>query len=609
MAQNLVLNVLAKDKTRVAFGAVRRGLTNLKSSIFSVQSAILGIGAGLVAKSFLKVGKDVEQLRLRFFFLFGSVEEGKKAFDTLVKFAGKVPFTLEQIAAASGNLAVVSKDAEELGKNLQIVGNIAAVTGLDFKITGEQVQRTLSAGIASAELFRERGVKEMLGFSAGVSVSSEKSAEALDKVFGPNGRFGKAAEVLGTTFDGTLSMIQDKIFQFQLGTNEAGFFDFIKGGLITINKLAEENQEKLKQWANSLGQGLIRWIENSIVGFIRLLDATKVVFKTIIAGIKGIVDVINFLPPVVREMGILGFLMLGTKGRYIVLALGVIFSAIKKLLKKLGIELDFGFNKGLGETNNKLSKVHDFFARIKTEIELNTIEVKKMQKEVEAINKEAALLKRNISPFRKEIEKLNEESLKKLTDLSKQAFAIFEMGIKGMSKGIAESIVLGKEFGDTMRNIGNQILIKIISALVEVAVKIGVQIALQNTTIAQLLITLGIEKQITAEKDKQNSEANKKAKYQFLSLLMGGGGMASGGTVSKGQPVMVGERGPELFVPNSTGQIQQNARGTGGGSVNVNFNIDAIDSSSFNNVLVENRSIITSIINNALNEKGRRELV
>ena len=29
MAQNLVLNILAKDKTKVAFGAVRRGLTNL----------------------------------------------------------------------------------------------------------------------------------------------------------------------------------------------------------------------------------------------------------------------------------------------------------------------------------------------------------------------------------------------------------------------------------------------------------------------------------------------------------------------------------------------------------------------------------------------------
>jgi len=85
--------------------------------------------------------------------------------------------------------------------------------------------------------------------------------------------------------------------------------------------------------------------------------------------------------------------------------------------------------------------------------------------------------------------------------------------------------------------------------------------------------------------------------------------MSKGGAESKGKPVVVGERGAELIVPNSSGQIQQNARGTGGGAVTVNFNIEAIDSSSFSNVLVENRGMITSIINNALNEKGRRELI
>ena len=71
--------------------------------------------------------------------------------------------------------AVVSKDADELGKNLQLVGNIAAVTGLDFRITAEQIQRSLSAGIASAEIFRERGVREMLGFTSGVAVTVEET--------------------------------------------------------------------------------------------------------------------------------------------------------------------------------------------------------------------------------------------------------------------------------------------------------------------------------------------------------------------------------------------------------------------------------------------------
>ena len=85
--------------------------------------------------------------------------------------------------------------------------------------------------------------------------------------------------------------------------------------------------------------------------------------------------------------------------------------------------------------------------------------------------------------------------------------------------------------------------------------------------------------------------------------------MASGGAVGKGRPVMVGERGPELFIPNSSGQITQNARGTGGGSAVVNFNINTIDSRGFDQALIENRGTITSIINNALTEKGRGALV
>ena len=53
MAQNLILNILAKDKTRAAFNGVRAGLTNLRSAVFSVQSAIAGIGGALVSEILL----------------------------------------------------------------------------------------------------------------------------------------------------------------------------------------------------------------------------------------------------------------------------------------------------------------------------------------------------------------------------------------------------------------------------------------------------------------------------------------------------------------------------------------------------------------------------
>ncbi len=55
-------------------------------------------------------------------------------------------------------------------------------------------------------------------------------------------------------------------------------------------------------------------------------------------------------------------------------------------------------------------------------------------------------------------------------------------------------------------------------------------------------------------------------------------GRAEGGPVNSGRPYVVGEKGPEIFVPNSSGSIVPNgARGSsaGAGGVTVNYNIAA----------------------------------
>lgn len=59
----------------------------------------------------------------------------------------------------------------------------------------------------------------------------------------------------------------------------------------------------------------------------------------------------------------------------------------------------------------------------------------------------------------------------------------------------------------------------------------------------------------------------------FLSFAKGLTGKAIGGPVQSGQPYMVGERGPEMFVPNQAGSIIPNKR-MGGGITVVN-NVDA----------------------------------
>lgn len=51
-----------------------------------------------------------------------------------------------------------------------------------------------------------------------------------------------------------------------------------------------------------------------------------------------------------------------------------------------------------------------------------------------------------------------------------------------------------------------------------------------------------------------------------------GGGRAAGGPVSAGTSYLVGERGPEIFVPGSSGRIVPNG---GGVSISANYNVDA----------------------------------
>ena len=52
---------------------------------------------------------------------------------------------------------------------------------------------------------------------------------------------------------------------------------------------------------------------------------------------------------------------------------------------------------------------------------------------------------------------------------------------------------------------------------------------------------------------------------------------ANGGPVGMRQPYLVGEKGPELFVPNQSGNIIPNhdLAGIGGGGMNIVVNVDA----------------------------------
>ena len=286
------IDIVAKDKSQRALQGVRGSLDKLKSSVFNVRNALAGLGGGLVIRNLVNTGKEIESLQVRLKFLFGSAEEGAKAFDEMAQFAAKVPFSLEQIQQGAGVLSVVSKDADELADILEITGNVAAVTGLDFRTASEQIQRSLSAGIASADLFREKGVRDLLGFKAGATVTAEETAEAFERVFGKGGRFGGATDELAQTLEGTLSMIGDKVFNFKKTLLDAGFFAELKNQFGDLDNFLQENAETLDEVATSIGKGLAEAVvtgANAIIflkdNFNTLVEAVKLLIAFKIAGV------------------------------------------------------------------------------------------------------------------------------------------------------------------------------------------------------------------------------------------------------------------------------------------------------------------------------------
>jgi len=81
------------------------------------------------------------------------------------------------------------------------------------------------------------------------------------------------------------------------------------------------------------------------------------------------------------------------------------------------------------------------------------------------------------------------------------------------------------------------------------------------------------------------------------------GFLASGGPALAGRPYIVGEKGPELFVPNASGTVVPNGEFGAGGVTMVTYNINAVDTNSFKQLVARDPGFIY-----AVTEQGRKTL-
>jgi hypothetical protein len=605
---NIRLNVI--DNASKAF-------TGVKNSIFNLRNALIGLGGGVALRSLTRVGSQAELTENKLSFLFGSVEKGSDAFRTLNSFASKSPFAFQDIISSAGNLAIVSKDTQELARNLEIVGNISAITGLDFQTSAEQISKAFTKGINSARLFQDKGVASLLGFSKGADVSASATEEAFVRVFGSGGRFSQASNVLSNTFQGTLTKITNTFVKFQNDLNKGGFFNFINAGLSVVNDTIDKNSALLQEFAKSFGEELTKAIKGLLLGTGLIIDAIAPIFKFVASGIEGILKLLDALPSGVRELGVIGFLLLGRGGKLIALALGSLLDQQRKFVEQFS-DQKFFLEKNTGEIN-KQSGAYGVIKEFLNQIDEKTQAInEKNQEKNRLINDAGSGLQKQVGLLDEILEKfkrINEESLKELNKTADIVVQTLNQGIKDFSKGIAESIILGKSLGEALKSAVQNALVRILASQIEIIIREGIKLSIQKLQTAEILK----QNALLAQQQSMGGEGG--GLFGSLlkigaSIFSGGGGgdltatqgsFAEGGSVRGGMPITVGERGRELFVPQSNGTIIPNQ--DLGGGMNITFNIQANDVRGIKELLIDNRATIINLVNQGANQKGKSNVI
>lgn len=602
MTRKLNIDILARDKTVRAFNSVNRGLGNVKRNVFNLRNALIGIGGAAVLKGFFDAGVQIENLGVQLNALFGSAQRGQRALEQVTKFAATTPFELRNVQQGITALAVVADKAEESGVSfeelLKITGNTATLLGNDFALASLQVQRSFSAGISSAELFRERGVRAMAGFQEGVRVSVDDSIKGLAKAFGTGGEFGKLTDELAKTTFGTISNLKDAFFQFQVAV-ASGFFPALKRELGDLRKVVEENKKTLEDYGEAVGENLVKGFERSKEVIVAITPALRT-FKNVF---NGIIDGFLKLPPEVQNTGIILSLLFG-----------------KKFLVGLGA-LSLAANN-TDEMNLALAKIGLFLAKgqqtIADKLGLDDISAEATE-EILSLNQQIADLTKKISiakeegPLEVTIRAFYEDHIFRLLqndlDKTKGKISSLTQAMDGFKTGFKGAMQDAIKITDDFQKLGKKAFDGFADSLTDAIMTGKANFKEFARSLLADLLRIIIRQQLAVQLQRI---------LGFGSAVSSGGGFfasipkifgfANGGNPPINRPSLVGERGPELFVPKTSGTIIPNEK-INSGSTNINFTINTVDAQGVDELITNRRSTIINVINDALNRQGKEALV
>ena len=658
--QKLVIDVVAKNTA--ALGGVAAGLNGVKASALGAGAALRTLGpllavlvTGKVIKDIVTTNSRFEDLRTTLSTVTGSVQGGAKAFDQISKFATKTQFGVEDLTTTYIKLATSGIEPTE--KLLTTFSNAAAVTTDQVGTLGaltDVYTRSLASGQVELQEFdklQDRGlpVYDILKQKLGVTRNE------LGKFSKETGNTELILRTLSETIeerygDATANLLQNTSTKFSnLGialknvADRMGdeFSPSFKDGIDQVTEFVEANEDLMAGLGTFIGStiglvvkgmGKVITLFFKAVGHVRdLFNAVQEFFlnNELNDGIQKVIDLFTEFGGKVLDIVIEALRKTSRFLRAVVDALLDVGSAIGKLIFKEKEQLILD-----DQRIENLRLFHEGYQTVTEDIKENNKAMSEgafvsktmimKQKEMNQVFKKTKV---EVSDYEKALTKLLEEySLNNIAIGtligSMQAFA------KTTESALTDVIMGSKSLKEAQGEIGEAILRELIGGFIRLII-VG-PILQKIAKIFNVDMVNGVLNQANAQA-KLNTELKRTIGLKLLLMLLGGaadggpvgygnqkgkanggaigyrGARAMGGNVGTGGAYLVGERGPELFVPNSAGTIVSNeSMGGRMGETTVNFNINAVDAAGFDELLLSRKNLIVGTIQQAFRQKGRR---
>ena len=264
-------------------------LRGIKNMLFSMKSLVMAIGAGIATQQLvlnpINVADAYSSAKISFSTLLGD-SQGQQMMDNLDQFAKATPFNTTNVIENAQKMLAMGWDAENIIKDMEVIGNAAAATGkLDVglesivramsqiktkgRLSTEELNQLAEAGISAKAMLAEQmgygtgdeGIAKMTEDLEKGAIASNEAIAAL--LAGMQKYDGMMDSMANETVEGLASQIKDAFSINIVRKWGQGLQDGAKDAFGTVVDLIDEADGALTEFGDTVyevGKNISHWV-------------------------------------------------------------------------------------------------------------------------------------------------------------------------------------------------------------------------------------------------------------------------------------------------------------------------------------------------------------